>query len=411
MAEPRFRVKRALLLQGPMGTFFRRFASELRADGAKVFKINFMPGDTLFYNNDEVVPYRDTFEAWGDFFEAFVKENAIDSVFLFGDLRPRHQVAIKRAKALGVPVYVFEEGYLRPDYITIELYGVNGDSPMSKDPEVYRRALRELPAETTPKSVGVTFRRMAWYATVFALTHTHFRWLYPNYEHHRPINAWYQMVSWLRGWWRKYRFLRKEAYIVPILSGALSKKYYFLPLQVHCDAQVQHSSYDTVEDFMQDAIRRFAKLANPEHHLVVKHHPMDRAYREYGDMLAKLAREVGLEGRMHYVHDIDLNLILDNAIGTITMNSTVGLSSVERGIPAKVLGRAVYDIEGMTFKGPLEDFLRDPGVVDAELVKGFRVWCRYHNQGNGHVMVALPGTRGKSGIFWPPGIDPEYRRD
>lgn len=403
--SPRFRVKRPLLLQGPMGTFFRRFASELREGGAVVKKINFNAGDSLFYNNAEVVPYRGTLEAWGDFFEAFVKEHDIDSVFLFGDLRPRHRIAIARAKALSVPVYVFEEGYLRPDYITIELNGVNGDSPMSKDPEVYRRALRELPPETPARPVGVTFRRMAWYATVYALTCTHFGFLYPRYSHHRPINAWYQMFSWLRGWWRKYIFLKREAYIVPLLSGELSKKYYFLPLQVHCDAQVQHSSYSTVEEFMEDAIRKFAELADPSHHLVVKHHPMDRAYREYGDHLKRFAREVGLEGRMHYVHDIDLNHILDHALGTITMNSTVGLSSIERGIPAKVLGRAVYDIPGMTFQGSLQEFLRDPGTVDAELVKGFRVWCRYHNQGNGHVMVALPGTVGRAGIVWPPGID------
>lgn len=407
--EPRFRVKRALLLQGPMGTFFRRFASELRSGGAKVWKINFNAGDSLFYDNDEVVPFREPIEAWDAFFERFVREHAIDSVFLFGDLRPRHRIAIARARAMGVPVYVIEEGYLRPDYVTVELYGVNGDSPMSKDPEVYRRALRELPPETKPMPVGVTFRRMAWYATVYALTCTHFGFLYPHYTHHRPINAWYQMFSWLRGWWRKYVFLRREACIVPLLAGPLSKKYYFLPLQVHCDAQVQHSSYDTVEDFMEDAIRSFARLADPSLHLVVKHHPMDRAYREYGDRLAALAREVGLEGRMHYVHDIDLNHILDHAIGTITMNSTVGLSSIERGIPTKVLGRAVYDVPGMTFQGSLEDFLRDPGAVDAELVKGFRVWCRHHNQGNGHVMVALPGVRGKSGIVWPKGIDPEAR--
>src|SRR5207253_3330067 len=50
MSEARpeaLRGKRVLLLQGPVGPFFRRLAARLRAAGAEVHKVNFNGGDGL----------------------------------------------------------------------------------------------------------------------------------------------------------------------------------------------------------------------------------------------------------------------------------------------------------------------------------------------------------------------------
>ncbi len=41
--------KRVLLLQSPVGPFFRRLAQDLRWVGAQVCKVNFNGGDLLFY--------------------------------------------------------------------------------------------------------------------------------------------------------------------------------------------------------------------------------------------------------------------------------------------------------------------------------------------------------------------------
>ena len=41
--------RRVLLLQGPIGPFFRRLARFLEQHGTDVFKINFNAGDALFY--------------------------------------------------------------------------------------------------------------------------------------------------------------------------------------------------------------------------------------------------------------------------------------------------------------------------------------------------------------------------
>ena len=111
----RFAKRRVLMLQGPMGPFFWRVSRQLRQLGARVAKINFNAGDHLYYRGREVIAYRGTFREWPAFFERVVERESIDDVMLFGDCRPYHQAAMERAQSLEVPVYVFEEGYLRPD--------------------------------------------------------------------------------------------------------------------------------------------------------------------------------------------------------------------------------------------------------------------------------------------------------
>jgi len=76
---------------------------------------------------------------------------------------------------------------------------------------------------------------------------------------------------------------------------------------------------------------------------------------------------------------------LRRARGTIVINSTVGLSSVSHGTPTKCLGRAVYDIEGLTYQGALETFWNDPGVVDMQLFEKYYSWLRTTTQLNASI--------------------------
>jgi capsule polysaccharide modification protein KpsS len=304
----------------------------------------------------------------------------------------------------GVRVLVFEEGYLRPDFITLEEDGVNGNSGMPTDPETFRRALHDLGPEPPTEVVGPPFSRMAWYATFYALALTHLGSGYPHYAHHRPLNAWWHTYIWCRSVWIKYRRRWQQRHVLETLTGDLSKRYFFLPLQVHSDAQVHHSTFASVEAFVVHAVEMFARYAEPSIHLVVKHHPLDRPFCDYSELLGRLAREHGLGDRIVYVDDLHLPTILDHALGTVTMNSTVGLTSLERGIPVKLLGRAIYDVDGLVFGGSLEAFFRAPGQVDEELVRGFRVWLRHHNQANGNFARRLASIPRGSGVRWPAGL-------
>ena len=128
---------RVLLLQGPYGPFFRHLAGHLSKLGATVRKINFNGGDRFFYKG----PGADDYIGEGNGFPAFLREylttHRINRVFLFADCRPHHQQALRICRERGIPVRVFEEGYLRPDYVTCELDGINGFSSLPRDPKFY----------------------------------------------------------------------------------------------------------------------------------------------------------------------------------------------------------------------------------------------------------------------------------
>ena len=121
-----------LLLQGPMGPFFWWLARDLRGRGANVHKVNFNAGDALFYPVGGL-SFRGAIDEWAGFLESLIRDNSIDEIVLFGDCRAYHRVAISVACRKGIAVRVFEEGYLRPDWITLEKGGVNGNSFLPTD--------------------------------------------------------------------------------------------------------------------------------------------------------------------------------------------------------------------------------------------------------------------------------------
>ena len=135
----------ALLLQGPVGPFFTRLARELVREGVGVTKVNFNAGDALFYRGPGAVAFRRPAEEWPAFARALIEQRGIDAVFLFGDCRPMHVQAVAIARELGIPVWVFEEGYLRPHFITLEEHGVNGYSRMPRTADGDRVRPRALP--------------------------------------------------------------------------------------------------------------------------------------------------------------------------------------------------------------------------------------------------------------------------
>jgi hypothetical protein len=133
--------RRVLLLQGPVGPFFKRLARDLRRAGALVWKVNFHAGDQVFYPGG--VTWRGPMAQWPAWLEARLAAWRIDCVLLFGDCRPVHQAARTVCQRRGVPVGVFEEGYLRPDHVTFEWGGVNANSAL---PQTAQDVLRSEPA-------------------------------------------------------------------------------------------------------------------------------------------------------------------------------------------------------------------------------------------------------------------------
>ena len=68
----------------------------------------------------------------------------------------------------------------------------------------------------------------------------------------------------------------------------------------------------------------------------------------------------------------------------VTINSTSGLSGLIHNMPVKVLGRAYYDIPGMTDQNTLAEFWNHPTPPDKELFHAYRMYHLNVTQINGN---------------------------
>lgn len=394
-----FSGKRILLLQGPVGPFFRLFAADLRNVGAEVYKVNFNAGDWLFYPND-AVNYRGSMEEWPAEIERLLTSLQIDIVFLFGDCRPIHRIAHEVARRLGIEIGVFEEGYIRPNFVTLERFGVNGYSQLPRSAENYMRNHPiEIPKE---KQVGKTYRLMACWGFFYFTAGGLGRFLFPHYKHHRPLCV-LEALPWILSIWRKYWYAVKEQEMLEELTGKWNKRFFLVPLQVYNDAQItEHSRFQDIESFITEVISSFARHAPKDRVLVLKHHPMDRGYKDYSALIRKLTKRKQLGSRVMYLHDQHLPTLLNHALGVVVINSTVGLSALHHGVPTKVCGSAIYALHGLTSSRSLDEFWDTAAQEqpDRHLYYQFREHLIRRTQLNGSFYKPIKNCDFACGIDW-----------
>lgn len=116
----------------------------------------------------------------------------------------------------------------------------------------------------------------------------------------------------------------------------LSQQYFLVGLQEHNDYQLQvHYSFHQVEDFIRHVVPSFVRHVAADTVLVIKRHPMERGYRNYGDLIKRPQIQFSLGQRLHYIHDLHLPSLLRHARGVVIVNSTVGLSALFHETPVK----------------------------------------------------------------------------
>ena len=396
-----------LLLQGPIGPFFNRFANELEDRDFVVHKVNLNGGDKCFYRRAGAVDYTGEIEHWGAFLERFIINNKIGRLYLFGDCRSYHRIAKKIAIAQNVRVFVFEEGYIRPNFITLEENGVNGHSSMlRKDFVIPKRNIKALDESDSPKHIFVL---TAIYSMIYYWASALASRRFPHYQHHRAFRWLPEGWRWVVSGMRKLRYERREKEVLNQLLPEFANNYFVCPLQVHCDMQVVvHSDYNSIEHFIGDVLTSFSKFAPKNKALVFKHHPLDRGYTDYTSLLDNLISELGLQGRVYYVHDVCLPTLLRNAQGTVLINSTVGMSSLFHGTPVKTLGKAIYDLPGITSDASLKRFWKSRETVDTKAFINFRQYLISRNQINGNLYRTV-SSDSAAGLIWSEALNAEHR--
>ena len=364
-----------LFLQGPHGPFFRDLARRLKTEGAAVLKVGLSRADDREWGR--AGPYQ-AFTGrraeWADWLSKLLDERAITDVVLYGDTRPAHAEAIALAKARGLVVHCFEEGYLRPFWVTYERGGANGNSrlmefsvPMMS--EASRIADYDLDA--APPIWGAAWRH-AFHGFRHHFDVLFFNQAYPHHQAHRPTSLSRELALYL-----------KRLLVLPILTPQRGfrerrllrsgKLYHLVLLQLAIDSSMRaHSDYADVATFVRECVAAFATGAPKDHHLVFKSHPFEDGREKLASVVAAAAKEHGLAKRIVFLEGGKLGPLLDRARSAVTINSTAGQQALWRGLPLSVHGAAVYDKPEFCAEGDLATFFRRPFAPDAIAYREYR---------------------------------------
>ncbi|MFM2356662.1 MAG: hypothetical protein RLZZ528_2398 [Pseudomonadota bacterium] len=367
--------RKILLLQGPHGPFFRRLADLLGKAGCEVWRVGFNGGDRLFWSRDpRFIAYRGTTDGWGDFLSDVLGDLEITDIALYGDVRPLHATAAAIARARGITLHVFEEGYVRPFWVTYERAGSNGNSPLMRMnlPQIRAALERSAPESIPAPARWGDMRQHVFYGAIYHFFVLLGRWRYPLYQPHRGIGVLQEFRLHLRrlilmpvhhlGRWLATRRVRRGGF-----------PYHLVMLQLEHDASFQtHSPFASMTEFIDLCLGAFADGAPAHHHIVFKAHPLEDGRAAIAGAIRAGAARQGLTTRVHFIRGGKLAGLLEQARSAVTVNSTAAHQALWRGLPVRALGRAIYGLPEIVSSKPLKEFFAEPDRSDATAYRDFR---------------------------------------
>ncbi len=367
--------RRFLFLQGPHGPFFWKLGRMLRMAGAEVWRVGFNAGDRAFwFDSASFLPFTAQQSDWPAAFREIAREKRITDIVLYGDTRFVHAEAVSAARALGLMVHVFEEGYMRPYWVTYERGGSNGHSRlMDMSVAEMQQALQFCEADTPlPPSHWGDMRHHIFYGALYHWFVMFRNRAFRNFRPHRAL-----------GVAQEFRLYVKRLLTMPMTAADRILRtwrvrgggypYHMCLLQLEHDSSFQmHSPFGSMTDFLAVVVEGFAKGAPGHHHLVVKAHPLEDGRAPIRATLKRLAREHGVEDRVHYIRGGKLAQLLNDARSAVTVNSTAGQQVLWRGIPLKTFGAAVYAKPEFVSTQPLAEFFGGATRPDARAYLDYR---------------------------------------
>src|SRR5579859_3431154 len=360
-----------LFIFGPFGAFTRRLAENLRSTGARCSRILLNGGDVLDWGLDHAHVYRDGLPGWGRWLEARAAAGGVTDLVLYGDTHPYCVEAAAVAARLSLKVHVLEQGYFRPFWITLERDGVNGRSRLPRTPDAYRRAAADAPEPTvqwlpplTPPAVRNIF---AYHLAVWLAAPAFAKFRLPyDYDLQR------QALSHTARYIRQRLFRRRDRRRLTAVLETPGPLYLAI-LQRPGDSQLRlHSAIPGVASFIEQVVASFARSAPTDARLLFKAHPLDHGLEPHREVLTAAARAAGVASRVFFSDIGDFRAMAGYAAGAVTVNSTAGLTAIEAGLPTVALGKAIYDLPGLTHQGGLDSFWTAGEAPDPEFFAAFR---------------------------------------
>jgi capsular polysaccharide export protein len=360
--------RRFLLLQGPTNLLFAKIAARLLALGHEAHRIHVCAGDRLFWRGPGVTEYGGPAAGWPGFVGAFLDTHAITDVLLLGEKREHHRAAITEAVRRGIAVTVTDFGYFRPDWVVVERDGLNGDSRFPRDPSSIRKLAAGLPP--LDRRVRYPHRPVRQAALDMAFHLSSALWPFP-FPHFRRHTLNHPVVNYLATGFRLARAPYEAARARRVMDEVRAAgPYYLFAMQMEDDYSLRaYSPYPDLDTAMGEAIRSFAAHASGDASLVFKLHPLDPGLKRWGARIARLAAAAGVGPRVRFIDGGDLDTLITGSAGVVTINSTVGLRSLELRRPTIALGATVYRVQGLAFDGPLDEFWKTAPAPDEALVE------------------------------------------
>lgn len=361
--------RKFLFLQGPPGPFFWQLGERLRLLECGIFRINLNGGDQADWPG-EATHYRGSRKRWTLFIDRYLSDHAITDIVLFGDCRPMHMAAHRMAHLRKIDVHVFEEGYIRPDWLTLEQSGVNGNSSLSRDPKWYLEEAKTLPTMPNRPSITASFHRRARDAYRYYSKVVLGRPFYPFYQSHRQGSVIIEGLGWLS---KLARQKRERAQVEKVVARLDEAPYFLFPLQLSNDYQIrEHSPFQSMAEAAEYVLFSFARRAPRHMHLIIKEHPLDASFINWRSHVAALARRAGVADRVKLIAGGDLTDLTAGCSGMLTVNSTSATIALAAGKPTIALGKAIYNIPRLTHQGKLDDFWTRGDAPDPALYDAFR---------------------------------------
>lgn len=340
-----------LFLQGLPGPSSRRIAGELEKGGARVVRVNCNGGD-LFDWRFGGLSFRGKLDQFGPWLDVLYQREGVTALVLFGADRAYHRAAIETARGLGIDIFVLEEGYLRPNSVTLEHWPQGQAWVWPESLEDCQR--RAGPAISEAPIPGYFFPRMmqgiayAWFSFMLGL-------FYPHFRSHRPHHSFFEFLAWNRRWSRAWGERRDSKRALAAVAG---QRFFLLPLQIDGDASLVHRSrFAGMAEVIAEVVADFKAHAPAGTMLLVKLHPLDPDLADWRKATMRIA---GDDPRVQFMEHGDLDPLLDACVGVVTVNSTVGALALAKGKPVHALGRALYAIPGLADPGPLAQFWNEP---------------------------------------------------
>ena len=357
-----------LFLQGPPSLFWTELADVFAEAGAGCSKIHFALGDRIFWRRTGAVSYRGRFADWAAFLDRFLRDRSVTDIFYYADRFPYHVVAQDVARAHGIRCHAVENGYLRPDWLTHESGGMGRHSAFPRDPEAIRALAEGVPRPDFTVRFRHSFAVEAVNDVAFNLANYFGRPLYPRYRADRYYDTLLDYLSWLPKSVRTPPLKRAAEAAGTWPAGS----YWLIAMQLQSDYMIRENSpYRHLRDMLDEVFGSFAAHGPRDQKIVVKLHPLDGGMENWGKAVPAIAARHGLADRISVIDGGDLSHLLRCSNGTVVVNSTVGLHSINAGRPTIALGSAVYDIHGLTHRSGLDRFWSQPEAPDPDFLDLF----------------------------------------